>query len=45
MSELRTLLSDTTERVLASNPDWAVIEEAGLTKVLVPEEQGGFGGT
>jgi len=45
MSELRALLADTTERVLASNPDWAQIEDAGLTKVLVPEEQGGFGGT
>jgi alkylation response protein AidB-like acyl-CoA dehydrogenase len=44
MSELRALLADTTERVLASNPDWARVEEAGLTKVLVPEEQGGFGG-
>jgi len=45
MSELRALLSDTTERVLSNNPDWAAVEEAGLTKVLVPEEQGGFGGT
>ena len=45
MSELRALLADTTERVLASNPDWAAVEDAGLTKVLVPEEQGGFGGT
>ena len=45
MSELRALLADTTERVLASNLDWAAVEEAGLTKVLVPEEQGGFGGT
>ena len=45
MSELRALLADTTERVLGSNPDWATIENAGLTKVLVPEEQGGFGGT
>jgi alkylation response protein AidB-like acyl-CoA dehydrogenase len=44
MSELRALLADTTERVLASNPDCARVEEAGLTKVLVPEEQGGFGG-
>jgi alkylation response protein AidB-like acyl-CoA dehydrogenase len=44
MSELRTLLADTTERVLGSNPDWPRIEEAGLAKVLVPEEQGGFGG-
>jgi len=45
MSELRALLADTTERVLANNPDWAQIEDAGLTNVLVPEEQGGFGGT
>jgi alkylation response protein AidB-like acyl-CoA dehydrogenase len=45
MSELRALLSDTTERVLANNPDWAQVKDAGLTKVLVPEEQGGFGGT
>ena len=44
MSELRALLIDTTERVLGSNPNWATVEEAGLTKVLVPEEQGGFGG-
>jgi alkylation response protein AidB-like acyl-CoA dehydrogenase len=44
MNELRTLLADTTERVLAADPDWARIEEAGLAKVLVPEEQGGFGG-
>ncbi len=45
MSELRALLADTTARVLASSPDWAAVENAGLTKVLVPEEQGGFGGT
>jgi hypothetical protein len=44
MSELRTLLADTTERVLASNPDWAAVEDAGLTKVLAPEDEGGFGG-
>jgi alkylation response protein AidB-like acyl-CoA dehydrogenase len=44
MNELRALLADTTERVLSTNPDWAAVEEAGLTKVLVPEEQGGFGG-
>ena len=44
MSELRALLADTTERVLAANPDWAAVEDAGLTKVLVSEEQGGFGG-
>jgi acyl-CoA dehydrogenase len=45
MSELRALLADTTERVLSGNPDWARIEEVGLAKVLVPEEEGGFGGT
>jgi acyl-CoA dehydrogenase len=45
MSELRVLLAETTERVLANAPDWARVEEAGLTKVLVPEEAGGFGGT
>jgi len=44
MSELRALLADTTERVLSANPDWAAVEDAGLTKVLVPEEQGGFDG-
>ena len=45
MSELRALLADTTERVLSANPNWTAVEESGLTKVLVPEEQGGFGGT
>ena len=45
MSELRALLSETTERVLAHAPDWAKVEEAGLAKVLVPESEGGFGGT
>jgi len=45
MSELRALLADTTERVLAHDPDWARVEDAGLTKVLVPEDAGGFGGT
>jgi len=44
MSELRALLADTTERVLANAPDWAKVEEAGLAKVLVPESEGGFGG-
>lgn len=44
MSELRAILADTVERVLASAPDWARVEEAGLAKVLVPEDQGGFGG-
>jgi alkylation response protein AidB-like acyl-CoA dehydrogenase len=45
MSELRALLADTTERVLANAPDWAKVDEAGLAKVLVPESEGGFGGT
>lgn len=45
MSELRALLADTTERVLANAPDWSAIEEVGLAKVLVPEDEGGFGGT
>ena len=45
MSELRSLLADTTERVLGGKPDWARIEDAGLAKVLVGEEAGGFGGT
>ena len=44
MSELRALLADTTERVLGNNPDWERIEDAGLAKVLVPEDAGGFGG-
>ncbi len=44
MSELRALLADTTERVLARAPGWAQVEEAGLAKVLVPESEGGFGG-
>jgi alkylation response protein AidB-like acyl-CoA dehydrogenase len=45
MSELRAILSETTERVLSNAPDWARIEEAGLDKVLVSEDEGGFGGT
>jgi hypothetical protein len=45
MSELRALLADTTERVLGSNPDWAAVEAAGLAKVLVSEDEGGFGGS
>lgn len=50
MSELRTLLSDTTERVLAAlgegefAPRWQQIAEAGLPSVLVSEDKGGFGG-
>jgi len=45
MSELRTLLAETTERVLSQAPDWAAVESAGLDKVLVAERDGGFGGT
>jgi alkylation response protein AidB-like acyl-CoA dehydrogenase len=45
VSELRALLADTTERVLGNDPDWATIEAAGLAKVLVPEDEGGFGGS
>lgn len=45
MSELRAILRETTERVLANAPDWARVEKAGLAKVLVPEDEGGFGGT
>ena len=44
MSESRRLLADTTERVLESSPDWDAVEEAGLAKVLVREDEGGFGG-
>ncbi len=51
MSELRTLLSDTTGRVLAGLGDggcaasWRQVAEAGLPAVLVSEDKGGFGGT
>jgi acyl-CoA dehydrogenase len=51
MSELRTLLADTTEKVLGGLDGldfahaWARVEDTGLHKVLVPEDQGGFGGT
>lgn len=51
MNELRRLLSDTTARVLADAVDkpahivWQAIADAGLHKVLVSEEAGGFGGT
>ncbi|HEY4125709.1 MAG TPA: acyl-CoA dehydrogenase family protein [Rhizomicrobium sp.] len=50
MSELRTLLADTTARVLGSTKDasfdgaWKSIAEAGLPDVLVNEDDGGFGG-
>jgi len=50
MSELQTLLADTTEKVLKDlQPDferaWHSVSDAGLTHVLVPESEGGFGGT
>src|SRR5215469_9081939 len=50
MSELRTLLADTTARVLEGldKGDFATrftrVAEAGLPNVLVPEDKGGFGG-
>lgn len=50
MSELRTLLADTTARVLGglSGDDFAAnfarVSEAGLPNVLVPADKGGFGG-
>lgn len=49
MSELRALLSDTTEKVLTSLPGdeaaaWKVITESGLANVMLPESEGGFGG-
>jgi acyl-CoA dehydrogenase len=49
MSELRTLLAETTERVLAKLPQdfaaaWSEIERAGLQNVLLQEDKGGFGG-
>src|SRR5581483_3684610 len=49
MSELRTLLADTTEKVLSALPPddsaaWKIIQEAGLHYVMRPESDGGFGG-
>jgi acyl-CoA dehydrogenase len=50
MSELRSLLSDTTERVLKDLPAdfdaaWERIRNSGLTLTMVEEDAGGFGGT
>lgn len=51
MSEHRALLIETAERVLSTlgSSDFAAaasaIQAAGLTSVLVPESDGGFGGT
>jgi len=53
MSESRTLLTDTADRLfadVAANPDaafaetWPAIAEAGFESLLLSEEQGGFGG-
>jgi hypothetical protein len=49
MSELRALLAETTEKVLANLPSdeaaaWKAVNDAGLTNVMVAEGDGGFGG-
>ncbi len=53
MSETRTLLTDTADRLfadLAADPDapfadvWPAIAEAGFESLLLDEDQGGFGG-
>jgi len=50
MSELRTLLADTTTKVLGGIKDasletaWKQITETGLANVLIGEDDGGFGG-
>ncbi len=50
MSELRTLLADTTAKVLEGVKEkpldaaWQQIREAGLANVLIGEDAGGFGG-
>lgn len=44
MSEHRTLLAETAQRVFADAKDWRSIEEAGLPWVMVSEAAGGFGG-
>ena len=53
MSETRTLLTDTADRLfadVAANPDapfaevWPAIAEAGFESLLLSEEEGGFGG-
>jgi len=50
MSELRTLLADTTEKVLKDLPEnidaaAARVTDAGLALTMVSAEDGGFGGT
>ncbi|MBL6937383.1 MAG: hypothetical protein ISS15_00220 [Alphaproteobacteria bacterium] len=49
MSELRTLLAETTEKVLTNLPGdsraaYKIAREAGLFDVMTPESEGGFGG-
>src|SRR5215831_14371772 len=50
MSEQRTLLAETTERVLTKlesaevSDAWSEVERAGLPLVMCPEDKGGFGG-
>lgn len=50
MSELRSLLADTTKRLLSqiararADNAWAKISDAGLFNVMVAEDKGGFGG-
>lgn len=44
MSAAREMLCDTARAVLTGATDIAPIEEAGFSLLLVPEDQGGFGG-
>jgi alkylation response protein AidB-like acyl-CoA dehydrogenase len=47
--ELRRLLADTAEKILSNLPDHPlpaqrIWQDAGLDKVMLPEDEGGFGG-
>jgi acyl-CoA dehydrogenase len=44
MSENRALLCDTANRVFGTATRWSDIADAGFGALLLPEEQGGFGG-
>ena len=49
MSELRALLTDTTEKILAKLPAdekaaWKLVSDSGLANVMLAESEGGFGG-
>jgi alkylation response protein AidB-like acyl-CoA dehydrogenase len=49
MSELRTLLSDTTEKILSNLPGdetaaWNQVNASGLANVMAAENENGFGG-